>query len=176
MSKYTLRLGILSLVLLLLQVVLFNHLLLFQYFLPILYLYPLIKMPYRSEPWVLTLVAACIGFFIDLMMNTPGLNMASAALALYLRPKLLGSLVDKDDLDNADEENPLITPRLMGAGAYLLYILTLTLVQISSIFLLEFFSTGLLVHTLPYIGGSVMITVLLFMIFDALLMPRSGRG
>ena len=119
MSKYTLRLGILTLVLLLLQVVLFNHLLLFQYFLPILYLYPLFKMPYRS-----------------------------------------------------DEENPLITPRLMGAGAYLLYILTLTLVQISTIFLLEFFSTGLLVHTLPYIGGSVVITVLLFMIFDALFMPR----
>lgn len=172
MSKYTLRLGILLLVLLLLQVVLFNHLLLFRYFLPIIYLYPLIKMPYRSEPWVLTLVAACIGLFIDLMMNTPGLNMASSALTLYLRPKLLGALVDKDDLDNADEENPLITPRLMGAGAYLLYILTLTLVQISSIFLLEFFSTGLLVHTLPYIGGSVVIMVLLFLIFDALLMPR----
>lgn len=175
MSKYTLRLGILTLVLLLLQVVLFNHLLLFQYFLPILYLYPLFKMPYRTEPWVLTLVAACIGLFIDLMMNTPGLNMASSALTLYLRPKLLGGLVDKDDLDNADEENPLITPRLMGAGAYLLFILTLTLVQISTIFLLEFFSTGLLVHTLPYIGGSVMITVLLFMIFDALFMPRK-RG
>lgn len=172
MSKYTLRLGLLSLVLILLQVVLFNHLLLFQYFLPILYLYPLIKMPYRTEPWVLTLLAACIGLFIDLMMNTPGLNMASSALALYLRPKLLGALVAKDDLDNADEENPLITPRLMGAGAYLLFILTLTLVQISSIFLLEFFSTGLLVHTLPYIGGSVVITVLLFMIFDTLLMPR----
>ena len=175
MSKYTLRLGILTLVLLLLQVVLFNHLLLFQYFLPILYLYPLFKMPYRSEPWVLTVVAACIGFFIDLMMNTPGLNMASSALTLYLRPKLLSGLVDKDDIDNADEENPLITPRLMGAGAYLLYILTLTLVQISTIFLLEFFSTGLLVHTLPYIGGSVVITVLLFMIFDALFMP-SRRG
>lgn len=172
MSKYTLRLGILTLVLLLLQVVLFNHLLLFQYFLPILYLYPLLKMPYRSEPWVLTLVAACTGLFIDLMMNTPGLNMASSALTLYLRPKLLSGLVDKDDIDNADEENPLITSRLMGAGAYLLYILTLTLVQISTIFLLEFFSTRLLVHTLPYIGGSVVITVLLFMIFDALFMSR----
>ena len=155
MSKYTLRLGILTLVLLLLQVVLFNHLLLFQYFLPILYLYPLFKMPYRTEPWGLTLIAACIGLFIDLMMNTSGLNMASSALTLYLRPKLLSGLLDKDDLDNADEENPLITPRLMGAGAYLLFILTLTLVQISAIFLLEFFSTGLLVHTLPYIGGSV---------------------
>ena len=175
MSKYTLRLGILTLVLLLLQVVLFNHLLLFQYFMPILYLYPLFKMPYRTEPWVLTLVAACIGLFVDLMMNTPGLNMASSALTLYLRPKLLGGLVDKDDLDNADEENPLITPRLMGAGAYLLFILTLTLVQISTIFLLEFFSTGLLVHTLPYIGGSVVITVLLFMIFDALFIPHK-RG
>ena len=171
MSKYTLRLGILTLALLLLQVVLFNHLLLFQYFLPILYLYPLLKMSYRSEPWVLTLVAACIGLFIDLMMNTPGLNMASSALTLYLRPKLLSGLLDKDDLGNVDEENPLITPRLMGAGAYLLYILTITLVQISAIFLLEFFSTGLLVHTLPYIGGSVVITVLLFMIFDALFIP-----
>ena len=172
MSKYTPRLGILTLVLLLLQVVLFNHLLLFQYFLPILYLYPLLKMPYRSEPLVLSLVAACIGFFIDLMMNTHGLNMAASTLTLYLRPRLLSGLVDKDSLDNADEENPLITPRLMGAGAYLLYILTLTLVQISTIFLLEFFSTGLLVHTLPYIGGSVVMTVFLFMIFDALFMPR----
>lgn len=172
MNKYFLRMILVLVLLAFLQVVLFNHLLLFNYFLPIIYLYPLVKMPISSEPWGLTLIAALTGFFIDLMMNTPGLNMAAATLAIYMRPRLLRTFVDQDDLDKSDEPDGLISPRLMGAVSYFLYLLSTLFVHITSIFLLEFFSLKLFPHTLPYIGGSMGITMLLYFIFDALFTPR----
>lgn len=175
MGKYTIRM-ILSLVLLaFLQVVLFNHLLLFGYFLPIIYLYPLIRMPYDYEPWVLTLTAAVAGFCIDMMMNTPGLNMASSTLAIYIRPALLKAFVDQDDLENSDEVNPMISSRIMSGASYFMYVLTIVLIHIATLFLLEAFSFRLFVHTLPFIGGSVCITIVLYFIFDALLVRRSRR-
>lgn len=172
MSKYIVRMILVLVLLAFLQVVLFNHLLLFSYFLPIIYLYPLIKMPISSEPWGLTLIAALTGFFIDLMMNTPGLNMAAATLAIFARPRLLRTFVDEDDLYKSDDPNGLISARMMGGVSYLFYLLSISFIHIATIFLLEFFSLKLFPHTLPFIGGSMGITLLIFFIFDALFTPR----
>lgn len=173
MSKHTIRMVIALVVLSLLQVVLLNHLLLFDYFLPILFLYPILRMPYRYEPWVLTLIAAIVGLLIDLMMNTPGLNMASATLATYCRPALLKLFADPEELvEDDDESDPALTARLMGRLSYTLYLISFLLVQIGSLFLLEAFSAGLFLHTLPFIAGSIGITMLLFLIFDTLFAKR----
>lgn len=172
MSKPVLRLLLVLVLLAVLQVVLFNHLLLFGYFLPIIYLYPLLKMPVTPEPWVLTLLGAVTGLCIDVMMNTPGLNMAASTLAMFVRPRLLATFLRREDLDKSDDPGGPLAAQLMGGMSYFLYMVSGLLVHISSIFLLEAFSLQLFPHTLPYIGGAMVITLLLCFVFDALFTPR----
>ena len=152
-------------ILIFLQVVVLNHLWIFEYFMPILYLYPLLKMPLETERWVILLLAALTGALMDLFMNTPGLNMASAVLAGYFRRPLLLALISEEILEETDG---LLLP---GGGTmkffpYLLYLVLTTLVHTAALFGLEAFSLGLFKLVIPYIFGGTAFSVITYLLFD----------
>lgn len=165
MNKYYLTLIIGTIVLIFLQVFVLNHLWVFDYFMPILYLYPLLKMPLQSETWLLLIYAAVTGLVMDLLMNTPGLNMAAIVLAAYCRKPLLLGLISDDALE---EEDGLIIPgtKTMKFLSYLLYLLILTVIHIGTLLSLEGFSLGLFGFLVPFILGGTAITVVIYLLFD----------
>lgn len=149
------------------QVVVVNNVRLFGFFLPILYLYPFLKMPLQMPQWSLTLIAFITGLIMDIMMNTPGINAAAVTAAVYFREGTLRALIDEDDIEE-NETSFIPSFRSMKAGRFITYLLICLSIHISSIMLLEAFSTHLFVHTIPYIVGSIGITLLFFFIFEAL--------
>ena len=154
-------------VLLFLQAILLNHLRLFHYFLPIIYLYGFVKMPYQAPRSFLTLSAAITGFVLDLMMNTPGLNMAAATLTVYMRPQILRTLTTEETIDESDG---LLIPgaRSIRVAPYLLYLLLFTLLHTTVLMFLEVLSVRLFVATIPYILGATVLSAALYLLFDAL--------
>ena len=147
------------------QLVVLNHLMIFEYFLPFLYLYPLLKMPYETGRWTLLLIAAVTGFTMDLLMNTPGLNMAATVLTVYCRRPLLTALIPDDVLEDWDEEI-VPGPKTMKFFPYLMYLLVLTLLHVGVLLSLEGFSLGLFSLILPYILGGTVFSIVLYLLFD----------
>lgn len=165
MNRHYLTLTVGTVVLVFLQVVILNHLRIFDYFMPILYLYPLLKMPLQSERWVLILFGATVGLLMDLLMNTPGLNIASTTLAVYVRYPLLSALIPDEVLD--EEDGPIVpSPRVMKLVPYLLYLLILTFIHVFTLMGLEAFSMGLFALLVPYVLGSTVFSVVLYLVFD----------
>ena len=165
MNGHYLRLVIWLPVLIFVQLVALNHLRIFEYFLPVLYLYPLLKMPYDTGRWTLILIAAVTGFIMDLLMNTPGLNMAATVLTMYCRKPLLTAMIPDDVLDDWDGD---IVPgtKTMKVFPYLLYLFILTLAHVSVLLILEGFSLGLFRLILPYILGGTVFSFVLYLLFD----------
>ena len=165
MNRHYISYFIGTLLLIFLQAVVLNHLRVFAYFMPVLYLYPLLKLPYETPKWVNVLLGALTGIVMDLLMNTPGLNMASGALTGYLRRPLLSAFLSEEALE--ESEGALVPEsRVMKFFPYFFYLLTLTAIHVSTLFLLEGFSIGIFTLILPYILGSIVFTVLLCLLFD----------
>lgn len=166
LNRYT-RLFVVTAVLIFAQAVLLNHLRLFHYFLPIVYLYGFLKMPYQSERWIMTLCGALAGFVLDLLMNTPGLNMAATTVAIYLRNPILRGLISEETLD---ESEGVLLPGIstLKPLPYLLYLLLTTLIHIAALMLFEALSVQLFVDVIPHIAGATAISTLLYLLFDTL--------
>lgn len=167
MNKYYIRFVAQTILLLFIQLVAMNNIRLFGYFIPIIYLYPLLFLPYQTPRWLCTLFAAIAGLLMDMMMNTPGINMASATAVGYFRQPFLFGLTEEQELD--DLSAPL-RPSIytMKLGKYILYMLLLAFIHILNIMLLEAFTTKLFLRMLPHILGSTVITLIIFGIFEAL--------
>ena len=93
--KY-LRLGLITLLLVLLQGVAFNRLHLFSVATPYLFVYLIIKLPIgMSRFWVL-LLSFLTGFLLDILTDTPGLNAGTLTLIAMLRPIAIAIFLPKD--------------------------------------------------------------------------------
>lgn len=167
MNKHYFRYTIQTIMLLFLQVVVMNNIRLFGYLIPILYLYPLIFLPYKTPKWLTILLGALTGILMDMAMNTPGLNMASATLVGYLRNPLLFAFTDEQEIEDLSAP---IRPSIytMKRGSYLLYMLLMVAIHISSLLLMEAFSSTLFLQMTPHILGSTLITYVLYGIFETL--------
>lgn len=154
-----------TLILLFFQSVALNHIRLFGYFMPILYLYPLFKLPVRTPRWITILLSGIVGFVLDLIMNTPGLNFASATLVGLVRTPILLSLTNDELLE---EEGLIIIPsfQTLSGGRYILYFLSMTFIQISTLMLLEAFSYNIYAHVILNIIGSTLISFIIFLLFE----------
>lgn len=172
MLKSYIKAVIQLLILVFVQVVCFNHIRLFEYFLPIVYLYPLLKMPCFTSRTMLTLLGAATGLLVDAFMNTPGLNMAITTLVAYLRNPILRAIVG-DDVNEYSDENPEPSLTTIKSYKYLLYLLIMVALHISLLLLLEAFSLDQLVRTLPYVGGALLVSLPIMLVFDAF--GRSSR-
>ena len=87
-------LGIVLLVLL--QVEVFNYIQLFRYATPSVYLFALLLFSVDTPKGVLTLFGALIGLTVDILSGTPGLHMAALTLVGFLRNYLLAPVVDAE--------------------------------------------------------------------------------
>lgn len=157
---------LLIVVLIFVQVLFLNNIRVFTYFIPLVYLYPILKLTARTAPWITILLGALIGFVVDMFMNTPGLNMAATTLVAYLRKPIIRVLFS-DELEK-EEEDFFLSFYTVKGYKYLIYIFLLTLLHITSLLLLEAFSLSLYRQTLPYILGSIVISVPFMMVLDAL--------
>ena len=89
MTKSTIQLTVLTIVLILAQGIVFNHICLFGVAVPLVFIYALLKLPVTlTVNWVLTICFA-IGLSVDIFSDTYGMNaLACTLLAMCRRPVL----------------------------------------------------------------------------------------
>jgi rod shape-determining protein MreD len=145
----------LFLMLITLQVIVFNKINLFGYATPFLYFLPLLVMNTSTTKNKLMFWGFSVGLIIDMFSNTPGVNAAATVFLAYFRTPILHLYTPRDAWDNI---NPM--PSSVGAIAFLKYMLTCVLIHHSLLLMLETFTFIYWNHLIVSILASVMLSSL----------------
>ena len=91
---------IMSLVLMVVQVLILNHIHLFQVATPLLYVFLAITFRRATPMWIILLWNFGLGLLMDIFANTPGLAAGCMTLIGFIQPYLLESLAPRDSAEN----------------------------------------------------------------------------
>ena len=150
-------------VVMLLQVLLFNQLQFLGICHPYIYVLCLLMMPITLSHSADMLIGAAVGLVMDICCNSIGIHMASCILLMFVRPYLIGAVVnDKDRL------NEQISLRSLGFEAFLKYVIILVLLHHLAVFLLAAWSWTHIGFVLLETLVSSLITILIIIGFNAL--------
>jgi len=89
-------------VLILLQVLVFNRIEISEYLNPMVIVFFLIALPFNTPKWLLLVSAFALGITVDVFMNTPGILSFTAVLVAYLRPLILQFIQPRDGYSIGD--------------------------------------------------------------------------
>lgn len=122
-------------VVMLLQVLLFDQLQLLGICHPYIYILCLLMMPITLPHSADMIIGAVAGLIMDIFCNSLGIHMASCILIMFIRPYLIGSIVnDKDRL------NEQISLHAISLEALLKYVIILVLLHHLTLFSLAAWS------------------------------------
>lgn len=150
-------------ILVLVQVLVFNHIHLFGYATPLLYVYFVLPARRGFSKWALLLWAFLLGICVDIFSNTPGLASASMTLIALIQPYLLELFVPRD---SPEDLKPSFAS--LGAAKYMFYTFILVFIYCMVFFLLEIFSFFNWMQWLFSAGGSMLITLVLVWVIENL--------
>lgn len=123
-------------VLVLLQVLVFNRISILGFATPYIYIYMIIKLPVKVNRNLTLFIGFLLGFVIDVFCNTPGINAAATTFAAFVRRPLQSSFTSVDDY--AAQQMPSMMS--YGTVPYIRYIVLMILIHQTSLIMLESFS------------------------------------
>ena len=122
-------------VVMILQVLLFDQLQLWGACHPYIYVLCLLMMPITLPHSASMIIGATAGLVMDVFCNSLGVHMAACILLMFLRPYLIGAIVnDKDRL------NEQISSRAIGTEALIKYVVIGVLIHHLTVFSLAAWS------------------------------------
>ena len=148
-------------VILLVQVLIFNHIHLFGCATPLLYVYIVMLISRNCPRWAMLLVCFAMGAVVDIFSNTSGIATASLTLLGFLRPYILMPLLGRDA-----EEDMEATMQSLGMGRYFYYTLMMVSIYCLVFFSLEAFCFYNWPHWLACTLASAAITTLLILVIE----------
>ena len=158
MNIESLREALIFAVLLLVQVLVFNHVHLFNCATPLLYIYVALLFPRNTPRWVALISCFVMGFLVDIFSNTPGVSMASLTFLGLIQPLVLKLFLQHD---SADDMKPSM--RTLGIGRFVYYTILMVFVYCLLFFTLETFNFFNWIQWLESIVGSSIITIILIL-------------
>lgn len=171
MARTTLHFIILTLVIVIAQAIVFNHICLFNVAMPFVFIYVIMRLPIGlNVNWVLT-IGFFLGLLIDIFSDTYGMNaLAGTVLAMLRRPVLRLYLPPEDDASPLEP-----SMHSLGTETYAKYLLTMTLLYCCLIFIIEAFSFFNPVQLISRIVASTLLSWVLMLGIDALVSKRFSR-
>ncbi len=150
-------------IVMILQVLLFDQLQLWGVCHPYIYLLCLLMLPITLPHSVQMLIGAAAGLIMDIFCNSIGIHMAACILLMFIRPYLLGVIVnDKDRL------NEQISLHALGMEAMLKYVVILVVIHHLTVFTLAAWSWSYIGFILLETLVSSIITIVLILGYNIL--------
>ncbi len=132
------------LVLLVLQLLLFNNIEFSGYINPYVYVLFFLLLPFSFSRALMLLLGLVMGMTIDLFMGTPGVHTAATLLIAFLRSGVLEMIAPHDGYDL----NTLPRISTMGLEWFIKYTLIIVVIHHLVLFYMEVFSFSHFFHTL----------------------------
>jgi rod shape-determining protein MreD len=135
MINRILRFGLIFILLLLLQVLLFNNIQFSGYVNPYVYIMFILLLPFEIPAWLLLIISFFTGLIIDLFSGTPGMHTSATVLAGFVRPFLLRIISPRDGYEPGADPSMLI----YGFKWFLIYTSIIVIIHHTALFYLEVF-------------------------------------
>lgn len=144
-------------IILLIQVLVFNHIRISGYVYPAFYVYFIMLLPFEIAGWLLLVAAFLMGMGVDFFTNSLGLNAAASVFTAFIRPGVVRLLKSKKEYE------PGIAPGIshLGFSWFFFYAVILIFLHHGVLFFLEIFSFNDPVQTLHRITASSIATIIL---------------
>lgn len=149
-------------VLLLLQILVFNHIHLLGYATPLMVVYYLVLAPNDEDRSLLMLQCFLLGLAMDISTSTPGMAAAALTFSGLLAPRLLNLIATPDRPDDTFAPSA----REMGWSSFMFYATAVTLVFVACYYIIAWFTFTQMHGLLLNIVGSTLLTLLLIAIFE----------
>lgn len=162
---------ILFIVLVLVQVVIFNHIMLFGVAAPLIFIYFIIRLNMSVSFNALISLGFLIGLLVDICSDTPGMNALACTLLAAVKKPVLLAYTQHDETIN--EITPCIST--LGIMTYSKYMITMVLIYCLLYFAVEFFSVVNIWDILLMAVSSTLLTYLLLLGIDSLMTDRRER-
>ncbi len=148
--------------LVLLQLLIFNNIEFSGYVNPFVYVMFILILPVSVPSWILLLISFLTGFVIDIFSGTMGVHVFASLLAGFVRPWVLSLNV------TAEVTDPDMSPSSYKNGLrwFLVYTATVVLVHHMALFFVEIFSFQNFFHTLLRVLLSTAVTTFFIVLFD----------
>ena len=149
-------------VLLLAQVILFNHVNFLSYINPYIYILFIAFYPVKNNRILFMLASFFIGVCVDMFLDSGGIHAASSVTIAYARPVILKFTF------GVIYENQKIKFNALDLGSKLVYISLLVLIHHFVLFYLEIFSVSKILIVLKKTLFSGIFTIFLSIIFTVI--------
>ena len=136
---------------------------------PFLYIVFIMAVPFGCSQISLMLMAAAVGFVVDMVSDTPGMHMASCVLIAFVRQYVLRLLAFR----SAYKDDDMPGASTCGSLWFFKYTLIMVSVHHVALFLIEQFESFYLWPTLLRIVLSIVASSALIVFFD-MARPRSA--
>ncbi|HLP73760.1 MAG TPA: rod shape-determining protein MreD [Bacteroidales bacterium] len=135
MINSVLRYGFLFIVLIALQVLLFNNIQFSGYINPYVYLLFILLLPVEIPSWLLLVISFFTGVIMDTFSGSPGMHSFATVLAGFVRPGVLRIISVKEGYEAGSTPSMAV----YGFRWFLVYTITMVLVHHTALFYLEVF-------------------------------------
>ena len=135
MINRILKFGLIFVLLILLQVLLFNNIQFSGYVNPYIYIMFILLLPVEIPTWLLLILSFATGLIVDFTSGTPGMHTSATVLAGFVRPYVLRITSPRDGYE------PAVNPSMMiyGARWFLVYASIIVVIHHLALFYLEVF-------------------------------------
>jgi rod shape-determining protein MreD len=122
--------------LILVQILIFNNIELGGYLNPYIYILFIILLPFETPKWLQLILGFMLGLSIDIFSETLGMHTAATVFMVFMRPIALSMVSPREGYDSGS------FPRVFyyGIGWFIKYSLILVLAHHTILFLTELFS------------------------------------
>ena len=136
MAKAILGYILLFVLLILAQVLIFNHIILFSVAVAFIFIYFIISLPMSLPTNWLLILSFITGFVVDIFSDTPGVNTLSCVILAILKRPIFYAYVPRDD------KTKVMHPTIftLGWSVYSKYLLTMCGIYCFLVFSIEYFS------------------------------------
>lgn len=135
MINTLIRYGIIIILLMLLQLLLFNNIQFSGYINPYVYIMIILLLPSAIPSWLLLIISFLTGLIIDLFMGSPGMHASATLLAGFSRPYILALIAPRDGYESGKELSMLA----YGFRWFVVYASIIVLIHHTALFYLEVF-------------------------------------
>jgi rod shape-determining protein MreD len=135
MINSILRFGLIFILLILLQVLLFNNIQFSGYVNPYVYIMFILLLPIDIPSWLLLILSFVTGLIIDFFSGSPGMHTSATVLVAFTRPYILRIVSPSDGYESGSDPSMLS----YGFRWFFFYALLVVLVHHTALFYLEVF-------------------------------------
>ncbi|MBD5370314.1 MAG: rod shape-determining protein MreD [Bacteroides sp.] len=157
-------------ILILVQVLVFNHIMLFNLAVPFVFIYFILRLPIGMPANLVLSLSFLIGMLVDIFSDTPGVNALACTVLAAVKTPVFYAYVPRDD------KTKRIVPAIstLGWQTYAKFLITMVAIFCLLCFIVEYFSFAGFLNILAMAGTSTALSFFLIFGIDSLIKPDAN--